>query len=206
MSAVTAVPLRPLAKGSVLRLWIVLALMVLAALGLGWWGTSWMQVVSLDSGVRVQTVRAGTGPVMGSADVIAMRFQIHKNSVDGPVISDSGGQPFVGTVQDVPAGFGEGIQHMQAGGRYLLWVPVRLIMNGQPVPPTARFSADDTLVIETQVLQIDPGQASAYQMQRLQQMMQQQQMMEQAQRQQGGNSAAPAAPPTANGAAPEGGR
>ena len=178
MSAVTAVPLRPLARGSVLKLWLVLALLVLAAAGLGWWGTRWMQPVTLDSGVRVQTLHAGSGPVMGAADVIAMRFQIHRNSADGPVISDSGGQPFVGTVQDVPQGFAEGIQTMQAGGRYLLWVPVSRIMNGRPVPPTARFSADDTLVIETQVLQIDPGQASAYQMQRLQQMIQQQQMMQ----------------------------
>lgn len=194
MSAVTAVPLRPLARGSVLRLWIALALLVILAAGLAWWSTRWLQPVTLDSGVRVQTLRAGSGPQMAAADVIAMRFQIHRNSADGPVISDSGPQPFVGTVQDVPAGFAEGIQHMQAGGRYLLWVPVRLVMNGQPVPPTARFAANDTLVIETEVLQIDPGQASAYQMQRLQQLMRQQQMMQGA-----GAPGAPRTPPPAVG-------
>jgi FKBP-type peptidyl-prolyl cis-trans isomerase FkpA len=179
MSAVTAVPLRPLARGSVLKLWIVLALLVAAAAGLAWWGTRWMQVVTLDSGVRVQTLRQGHGPVMASPDVIAMRFQIHRNSADGPVLSDSGPEPFAGTVQDLPAGFAEGVQHVQQGGRYLISVPVRVIMAGQPVPPTARFAADDTLVFETIVLQVDPGEASAFQMRRLQRMMQQQQMMQQ---------------------------
>ncbi len=33
MSAVTAVPIRPLARGSVLKLWIVIALLVAAAAG-----------------------------------------------------------------------------------------------------------------------------------------------------------------------------
>ncbi len=179
MSAVTAVPLRPLARGSVLKLWIALALLVALAAGLAWWSTRWMQVVTLDSGVRVQTVRAGQGPVMSAPDVIAMRFQIHVNSVDGPVIGDSGPRPFVGTVQDIPPGFADGVQHTQAGGRYLISVPVSAVLNGQPVPPAARFRANDTLVVEAHVLQIDPGQASAYQMRRLQQMIQQQQLMQQ---------------------------
>jgi FKBP-type peptidyl-prolyl cis-trans isomerase FkpA len=205
MSAVTAVPLRPLAKGSVLKLWIGLALLVAVAAGLAWWGTRWMQVVTLDSGVRVQTLRQGRGPVMASPDVIAMRFQIHRNSVDGEAISDSGPEPFVGTVQDLPAGFGEGVQQMQAGGRYLVFVPVRVIMAGQPVPPTARFQADDTLVFETLVLQIDPGQASAYQMRRIQQMMQRQQMMQQGAGPRGAAPGGPGAPP-AGAAPPAGGR
>jgi len=66
MSAVTAVPLRPLAKGSVLKLWIVLALMALAAAGLGWWGTRWMQEVTLESGARYRVVDPGTGPAFAS--------------------------------------------------------------------------------------------------------------------------------------------
>ena len=39
MSAVTAVPLRPLARGSVLKLWLGLGLLVLVAAALAWWGT-----------------------------------------------------------------------------------------------------------------------------------------------------------------------
>jgi FKBP-type peptidyl-prolyl cis-trans isomerase FkpA len=196
MSAVTAVPLRPIARGSVLKLWIGLALLSLVALGVAWWGTRWMQPVTLDSGVRVQTVREGSGPPVASTDVVALRFQIHVNSLDGPAIGDSGAQPFVGTMQELPAWLGESVQSMREGGRYLLMVPVRNVLNGQPVPPTARFTASDTLAVETQILQIDRGQASAYQMQRMQQMMQQQQM-------QGANPhEGTGVPPPGSGAAP----
>ena len=37
MSAVTAVPIRPIAKGSVLKLWLALVLLVAAAAALAWW-------------------------------------------------------------------------------------------------------------------------------------------------------------------------
>jgi FKBP-type peptidyl-prolyl cis-trans isomerase FkpA len=205
MSAVTAVPLRPIARGSVLKLWIGLTLLSLVALSVAWWGTRWMQPVTLDSGVRVQTIREGTGPVMTNADVIAMRFQIKVNSVDAPVFRDSGAQPFVGTVQDIPAGFTEGVQRMRAGGRYVVSVPVSVILAGQPLPPRADFAANDTLLFETDVLQIDPGQASAYQMQRLQQMMQQQQMQQGGAVPPGANPhAGPAMPPPGAGGAPQG--
>jgi len=193
MSAVTAVPLRPLAKGSVLRLWIGVALLVALAAGLAWWSTRWLQPVTLESGVRIQTIREGNGAAMTAADVIAMRFQIKVNSRDAVAFRDSGPQPFVGTVQDLPAGFAEGVQRMRAGGQYVVSAPVSVVMAGQPVPPSAEFTAGDTLLFETQVLQIDPGQASAYQMRRIQQLMQQQQLMQ-------GGPGGPGAPPP--GAAP----
>ena len=62
MSAVTAVPLRPLARGAVLKLWIGLLVLVLAAAGLAWWGTQGLQIVTLDSGVRYRVVEEGSGP------------------------------------------------------------------------------------------------------------------------------------------------
>lgn len=204
MSAVTAVPLRPIARGSVLKLWIGLGVLALAALALAWWGTRWMQVVTLPSGVRYQVVREGSGPVMTSADVIAMRFQVHLNNVEGRVVSDSGPQPFVGTVQDVPAGFGEGVQVMREGGRYVISVPVGIVMAGRPVPPTAPFTMNDTLVFEVQALQIEAGAASAFQMQRLQQMIQRQQMQQGAAGAPGANPHAGTGVPAPGGMAPAG--
>jgi FKBP-type peptidyl-prolyl cis-trans isomerase FkpA len=179
MSAVTAVPLRPLARGSVLKLWLVLALLVAAAAGLAWWDTGRLQPVTLDNGVQIRTLRQGTGPAMTSADVVAMRFVIRVNSPDAPVFRDSGREPFVGTVQDLPAGFAEAVQRMRARGLYLVTVPVSVVMAGQPVPPQAAFTANDNLLFETQVLQIEAGQASAFQMGRIRQMMEQQQLQQQ---------------------------
>ncbi|HTU09523.1 MAG TPA: hypothetical protein VMG08_01390 [Allosphingosinicella sp.] len=203
MSAVTAVPLRPLAKGSVLKLWIGLALLTGFAAGLAWWSTRWLQPVTLDSGVRVQTIRDGAGPTVTAADVVAMRFIIRLNSPEAPVWRDSGSEgPFVGTIQDLPTGFGEGVQQMRAGGRYLVFVPASVILAGQPVPPRAGFASSDTLVFETQVLQIDAGQASAYQMGQIRRMMQRQQMMQSGPAGPGGPGAGPQGGPPAGATPP----
>ena len=180
MSAVTAVPIRPLARGAVFKLWIGLVLLALAAAALAWWGTRPLQMVTLESGVRYRVMQAGTGPLMTAADVVALRYKLRVGSPSARVIQDSDetGRPLVATTADVFPGFAEGLQQMQAGGRYLLWLPPGQHASG-PFPPNAPFQAGDTLVFEIQVLQIGAGQASAYQMQRLQEMMQQQQMQQQ---------------------------
>jgi hypothetical protein len=209
MSAVTAVPLRPLAKGSVLKLWIVLALMALAAAGLGWWGTRWMQEVTLESGARYRVVDPGTGPAFASQDAAAMHIRLHVNNIDAPVIRDTaddqdGEQPVVVTFNQLPPGLRAAAPAFHTGGRYILWVPASVYIGG-PIPPGAPFSERDTLVLEVRVLQVAAGQAMALETRRVQQMMQQQQVMQQLQREQGGNAAAPAAPAD-NGAAPAGRR
>ena len=63
MSA-TAVPIRPVARGSVLKLWLVLALFVIAAAAMAWWTTKPFQIQTLPSGVRIRAIQEGTGPVM----------------------------------------------------------------------------------------------------------------------------------------------
>jgi len=209
MSAVTAVPIRPIARGSVLKFWIALALLLIAAAALAWWGTRPLQVVTLESGVRYRVLRQGTGPEMTPADAIALRYKLHANSLSSPVVQDSdeAGQAFVATTSDVFPGFAEAMQKMRAGGEYILWLPPGTHAQG-PIPPTAPFSATDTLVFEIRDVQIGTGQASALQMQRMQQMMQQQQQLQQLQRQGGAPGANPpggaASPPPAG--PPAGGR
>jgi hypothetical protein len=210
MSAVTAVPLRPLAKGSVVKLWIGLALLAALAAGLAWWGTRWMQVTTLESGARYQVLAAGTGPAFTSRDAAALHLRLHINRLDAPVIRDTtndddGPDPVITTFDQLPPGLQAAASSFRTGGRYLLWVPAPVYIGG-PIPPNAPFTASDTVVLEVRVLQVAPGQAMALERRRMQQMMQRQQMMEQMQRQQGGNNVAPAAPPAGNSGPPAGGR
>lgn len=210
MSTVTAVPIRPLARGALVKLWLALALLLAAAAGLAWWGTSGFQTVTLASGVRYRVVREGTGPAMTAQDVVALRYKLHVGSPDSRVIQDSNesGQPFIATVGEVFPGFGEGLQHMRAGGSYLLWLPPGTHVTG-PLPPSAPFRASDTLVFELDVLQIAAGQAQAYQQQRMQQLQQQMQQQMQMQQQGGAPGGTPGAeggahPPAGGGAPPSG--
>lgn len=201
MSEVTTVPIRPLARGSMLKLWAVLAILVALAAGLAWWTTSAYRPVTLASGVRYRVIEEGTGPTITPADAFALRYKLHANSPDAPVIQDSdqSGQPFVATVSEVYGGFGEGLQHMRAGGRYLLWLPPGTHVTTPP-PPGAGFTQNDTLAFEIHVLQIAPGQAQAFEAQRMQQL--QQQLQAQMEAQGAGPHGEPGGAPPASGAPP----
>ena len=166
--SVTAVPIRPLSKGSVAKLWIGLALLTLAAAALAWYGTSGQQVITTASGLRFQVIEPGEGPVVTPADLVALHYEL---SLEGGRVvqnSEQTGQPFVTGTEGLFPGFSEGLQMMQAGGSYRLWVPPELGIQG-PIPPGAPFDADDTLIFEVRVLEIAPGMAA------MQQMMQQRQ-------------------------------
>ncbi len=183
---VTAVPIRPIAKGSVLKLWLALAILTAAAVAFAWYGTSGQQIITTESGVRYRVLEAGSGPTVTPNDAVALRYKLRVNSLDSEVIQDSDqtGQPFVASTSMVYPGFGEALQKMSAGGSYILWLPPGTHEQGQLRPGTP-FTANDTLVFEIQVLQVAEGMAPALQMQRMQEM---QQMMQGA----GGQGAPPA--------------
>src|SRR5690606_8998145 len=70
MSAVTAVPIQPLPKGSVLKLWIGVAVLVAAGLALAWFGTRGLQRERTEPGMQYQVVEAGDGPSITDADLV----------------------------------------------------------------------------------------------------------------------------------------
>jgi len=163
MSSVTAVPIRPLAKGSVLKLWLALLVLCVAGAALAWVGTGPLQIVTTATGVRIQTLKAGEGPQITPADLVAMRYRLTK--LDGTQIedSDSTGQPFVASTERVFPGFGEAMRTMRQGGRYRIWLPPGQHVQG-PLPPGAPFSAEDTLVFDIRVLQVAAGMAAMQQL------------------------------------------
>ncbi len=174
--SVTAVPIRPIAKGSLLKLWLALAVLTVLAIAFAWWGTQGQQVITTDSGVRYRVLEQGSGATVTPNDAVALRYKLRVNSLDNEVIQDSDqtGQPFVATTSMVYPGFGEALQQMRSGGTYLLWLPPGTHEQG-PLRPGTPFTADDTLVFEIEVLQVAEGMAPMLQMQRMQEM---QQMLE----------------------------
>lgn len=161
--SVTTVPIRPLAKGSVVKLWIGLLVLALASGALAWVGTAGQQVTATPSGLRYRVVEPGEGPTVTPADLVALNYRLTKE--DGTLIQDSRstGQPFVTGTEGLFPGFSEGLQLMQAGGRYILHIPPGLHVQG-PLPPNAPFTAQDTLVFDVEVLQIAPGMAAMQQL------------------------------------------
>lgn len=161
MSA-TTVPIRPLPRGSLLKLWLAIIVLCVAGGALAWIGTAPLQIITTPNGVRFQTLRAGDGNRITPADLVAMRYRLTK--ADGTLIEDSDqtGQPFVASVDRVFPGFGEAMQMMQQGGRYRIWLPPG--QHAQMIPPGAPFRAEDTLVFDVRVLQVAEGMAAMQQM------------------------------------------
>ena len=175
--SVTAVPLRPIAKGSVAKLWIGLGFLALLAIALAWLGTGGFQTVTTASGVEVRTLRPGSGQQITPQYVIALHYKLHVGSAGSAVIQDSRqtGQPFITTTEGVYPGFGEGLQMMRPGGSYILSLPPGTHEPQQV--PGAPFTPRDTLVFEIEVLQVEQGAAQQFlQMQQLQRMQRMQQM------------------------------
>ena len=197
--SVTAVPIQPLAKGAVTKLWIAIAVLVLAGAGLSWLGTQSMQRATTKSGVQVRVVDEGRGEPVTRADLFALRLRVRVGGPSGELLQDTAqsGQPLVVSMDSLPPGIAEGLQSMREGGHYQLWVPQRLAMNGPP-PPNAPFGPDDKIFFEVNVMQVERGMAA------LQQLMQSQGG---AGAPQGGMSGPPGAgaPPGGPPAAPQGG-
>jgi len=189
MSEVTAVPIRPIARGSMVKLWLGLLLLCLAGAALAWVGTAGQQVIELEHGVRMRVISEGHGPLMTDQDVMLVTYRLHVGDLSAPVLQDSEtvgqGQPFPATTSQVYPGFADGLRHMRAGGRYILWLPPGTHVTG-PVPPAAGFTEHDTLVFELHTLQLGAGLAQELQQQ---QMMQMQQQMQQQMQEQGHGAA-----------------
>jgi len=196
MSAVTAVPLRPLAKGSVPKLWLAVGLLVLVAAGLGWWGTRGLQRNAMPSGVQYQVIREGSGELISSADIVLVHFVgRHQN---GEVFADTRReqQPLQATTDNFLPGVGEGLKLMRKGSVYRFWVPPNVwrTQAGANTP----FDPNETLTFDVQIADVQIGAAALRQQQQMQEL--------QRQLQNGGNSVAPAPEGNAVAPAPAGAR
>ena len=179
MTEITRVPLQPLPKGSVTKLWVAIAAALLLAAGIAW--------AAAPEGVEVETLVEGTGPSPVADDIVFVRYtgtiagtdQVFDQSQELPL-------PVVGIfpegvplpLENMIPGFREGLLQMEKGGRYLLEIPSDLAYGaepqpGSPIPPNADLVFEVELVdfmsepefqqrLATlrQVLQAQPGQGA----------------------------------------------
>src|SRR5687767_6446942 len=116
MSA-TAVPIRPLKKGSVLKLWIALILLAIAAAALAWYGTGSLQYQTTESGLQYRVIKEGEGANPTTADIVLIDYTGRLSN--GTVFdSTKGKQPAASPVSGFIPGFTEGLQLMRKGGSY----------------------------------------------------------------------------------------
>ncbi len=177
MTEITRVPLLPIAKGSLLKIWLGVALVIAAGV--------WLAGASMPALVKVKTVHAGEGASPGMGDVAIINYKGMLK--DGTVFDEQQQAPL--PLQGVVPGFTKALMQMQTGGKYHVIIPAKLGYGDRqtgPIPPNS------DLIFDIELLQFMPVQEFQQKMQMMRQM-QQQQM----QQQRGG---APGGPPGSGGA------
>ena len=88
----------------------------------------------LPSGLRIETVREGSGPLVTPTDTVHFRYELRRYG--GEVIESNLTAPraAVMPVAGLVPGFIEGLTHMRAGGEARFWIPPRLGYGDSPPP------------------------------------------------------------------------
>lgn len=155
MTEITRVPLQPIARGSLTRLWLGVAAAIALAAGLAW--------AAMPKGVDVDVVAEGTGPSPARDDVVFIRYT--GKLADGTVFDQSQDVqlPIAGLLPEgsplplsrmIP-GFAEGVVQMRKGGRYTLFIPGEKAygaegqtdqQGNQVIPPNADLNFEIELI------------------------------------------------------------
>lgn len=142
MSA-SQVPIRPIAKGSVLKLWLAVALLVAGALALAAFSTASLKGETTDSGLKFRVLDEGEGDPVGINDGVFVVYE--GRLLDGTVFDSSDGRPVPMLPQGVVPGFKEALLKMREGGSYRIVIPSALAYGAQdngPIPANSDLEFD----------------------------------------------------------------
>ena len=149
--SVSQVPLRPVAKGTLPKLWLAIAALVAIAFGIAYAGAGQFKTVS------VETVTPGTGPAITEMDGVIIEYT--GRTENGTVFDTTDGRgpaPFL--VMQVVPGFRQALTQMQQGGRYKIVIPGRLAYGRNP-PQGSPIGPNEDLAFDVHVIQVAPNAA-----------------------------------------------
>lgn len=144
---------RPAKRGPAAKVWIALAVLVLAGVLLAWVGAGSVTA----SGLRFRTVEAGSGPMVKPVDGVLIEYE--GRLADGTVFDTSEGRgPAPMIAGQVIPGFAEALTRMQKGGRYEVKIPAALGYGASP-PPNSPIPPNADLEFDVHVVQVVPNAA-----------------------------------------------
>lgn len=193
--SVTAVPIRPLKKGSVARLWAGIAILCAAGAGLAYAGTEGQRstdpalflaqnaredgVVTTASGLQYKVLQQGAGAKPGAADMVVVDYE--GRLTNGKVFDASArhGGPATFPIMGVIPGFSEALQLMQRGTKMRIWLSPELGYGPeeQRNPQTGEVEIPANSVLEFDLTLRDFQPVPPEQLQQLQMMQQMQAQM-----------------------------
>ena len=159
MTEITRVPLQPIARGSLTKLWLGVAAAVAVAGGVAW--------AAMPPLVSVKTVKAGEGASPTLDDVA---FIDYTGRLKSGQVFDQGKAPLA--LREVVPGFTQALEQMQPGGKYKVVIPASLAYGDKATGP---IPANSDLYFDIEVLGV-MNRLAFEQQRQIMQMMQQQGM------------------------------
>lgn len=165
MTEITRVPLQPIAKGALTKIWLGVVAIALAAGGVAY--------AALPPSVEVKQLTAGSGTSPTMEDVVLINYKGMLK--DGTVFDQN--QNYPNPVAQFVPGFTKALLKMQRGGKYHVEIPSELAYGATP-PPGSPIPANADLAFEVELLDFK-SLAEIQQQQRIMQQLQQMQMQQQ---------------------------
>jgi FKBP-type peptidyl-prolyl cis-trans isomerase FkpA len=160
MTEITKVPLAPIAKGALNKLWFGVAAIALAAGGITY--------ATMPGSVEVTTIKPGTGVSPTITDVALINY---KGMLPGGKVFDQGKQA-VFPLEGVIPGFTKALEQMQKGGQYKVLIPAELGYGAKAageIPPNTDLTFEIELLDFKSRAEIEQQQKMMQQMQQAQQ-------------------------------------
>ncbi|MEM9084502.1 MAG: FKBP-type peptidyl-prolyl cis-trans isomerase [Pseudomonadota bacterium] len=178
MTEITRVPLKPVAKGSLTKLWLGVAASVVVGAGLALaaapieWGNVEVieEIPAAEPGgkaqkLTIETVVEGTGPMASEGQFVFVEYRgilaADETQFDqsqpipwpAPGVFPERGTPFPIEQGATVDGFYKGLQRVQKGGQYKLTIPSSMGYGDQPRPGSPIPPGAD-LIFELEVIEI----------------------------------------------------
>jgi FKBP-type peptidyl-prolyl cis-trans isomerase FkpA len=145
MTEITRVPLQPIAKGALTKLWLGVAAAALAAGAVVW--------TSLPPSVDVEVVKEGAGASPTETDVVTINYK--GTLPDGKVFDEGQGAKL--PMQGIIPGFVEALEQMKPGGKYKVVIPSAKAYGKEGAPGIA---PNTDLTFEIELIKVQ-GRAQA---------------------------------------------
>lgn len=154
MAEVTRVPIQPIEQGSLTKLWLGVIVAILVGAALAW--------SAMPKGFSIETLVEGEGPNPQVGDLVFVKYtgtlastgeqfdQWRPEPLPVPGIFPEGTAFPVEEGATIP-GFFKGLQQMQKGGKYKLFIPAEEAYGAEP-PPGSDLPANADLIFEMELV------------------------------------------------------
>lgn len=159
MTEVTRVPILPIKKGSIPKLWLGVAVAALAGAGLAY--------AAIPATVQVTETEVGTGASPTMEDVVLVNYV---GKLDDGTVFEESEQAALPLASMIP-GFAEGMMKMKKGGKYTMVIPGEKAYGANP-PPQSEIPANADLTFDIELVDFMSRADFEARMQAMQQMQQ----------------------------------